>query len=279
MTHTTRPAAGLLLACLLPACLVLALPLPTAGAEPTDASHATLREFYPTGEFDYEVAGARSEAQVLFSRRAAAYLIAPAGADHLYLLLQRQRTISQVPRRVIQQKNGDVDLPATVAPQLVGNFTMDNGTVMIEAPSLRARLVPRGPLLGTHAGTAVLAHSPQYGLTMRAYRTNEAAMQALKGVTGARVEVLFGSWCPRCQQTMGNALRVERELASAGAGIVFEYRALPPPPAAWQDSRFLQAKVEALPTALLHVGDREVGRVAPADWKSFEVVMAKALKR
>lgn len=238
-------------------------------------AHRSFREFYPTGEFDLYVDGAKQPGEILFSRRAAAYLIAPEGSADCFLLMQRLKTVSAVPLDLMRHENGNVDLPQEARPKRVGRFSLALGGIRIESTALRGMLKSRPPLLGPQSGAEVLNHAPQYGLVMRKFRKNDAALTRLRGHKGARVEVLFGSWCPRCQQTLGSAMRVEQELA--GGAVKFLYHGLPRPPAAWKDERFVATHSKALPTAIVWVGKQEVGRIAPKDFRRFDQFLARIL--
>ena len=240
-------------------------------------AHRSFRDFYPTGEFDLYVEGVKQPGEILFSRRAAAYLVAPQGLDKCLLLMQRLKTVSAVPQDLMRQENGTVHLPQTAQPKRIGRFSLGRGGIKIESSALRGLLKNRPPLLGTHTGASVLTHAPQYGLVASKFRKNDAALAKARTHAGARVEVLFGSWCPRCQQTIGYALRVEKELA--GSAVAFQYRGLPRPPAAWKDERFVLTRAKALPTAIVWVGNREAGRIAPKDFGRFDQVLAGILVR
>ncbi len=251
--------------------LVLMGGLDASAREP----HRSFRDFYPTGEFDLYVEGVKRPDEILFSRRAAAYLITPEGSSDCLLLMQRHKTVSSVPQDLVRHENGNVDLPQEARPKRVGRFSLALGGIRIESSALRGILKKRPPLLGPQSGAALLAHAPQYGLVMRKFRKNDAALTRLRGHKGARVEVLFGSWCPRCQQVLGNAMRVEQELA--GGAVTFVYHGLPRPPGAWKEPRFVASRAKALPTAVVWVGEREVGRIAPKDFGKFDQVLARIL--
>lgn len=255
----------------LPAMLVVIVPADA------DEVHPRLRQFHATGEFDLLVDGVRTDAEILFSRRAAAYLLVPRDGQRMYLLLQRHRSVSTLPAGLIRRENGDVDLPRSAMPERAGRFEFRAGQIVIQASGFRALLAPREPLTGRKTAAEVLAHSPQYGLVMRAFRPKRETLARLRTRVKVQVDVLFGSWCPRCKQTLGNALRVERELQ--GSGVTFTYYALPKPPAAWKDARFLETRTKALPTAHVYVGGKAVGRVPPAGWSRFDVALDQALAR
>lgn len=257
----------------LPICLSLLLAF--AGTAVAERSHATLRGFYPTGEFDFVGAPEGKDVSILFSQRAAAYLLVPKGAESIYVLNQRQRTVSKVAARTIRRENGDVDLPESATPQAVGRFELKQGDIVVTAPDLRGRLTPRGPALGTLTAADLWAHSPQYGLVARAYRPDERALATLRAASGVEVEVVFGSWCPRCQQTIGNALRVQQEIGEKG--VVITFYGLPKPPAAWKHPRFVSSQAKALPTAVVKVGGAVRGRIGPSEWNRFDVALAKLL--
>lgn len=252
--------------------LVVGTPAGSEAREP----HGSLRGFYPTGEYDLVIGRTQVEAQLLFSQRAAAYLLKPAASERAYLLLQRKRTIATVPADWIREEDGDVHLPAGTEPKAVGRLSLDKDEIVLEAPSLQARLTPRAPLLGYNGLDAVLAHSPQYGLVMRGYSPDKDALARMKDATDVKVEVIFGSWCPRCQQTVGHVLEIERALDAQG--VAFTYYGLPKPPEAWKDARFVVSQAKALPTALVFVDDKLAGRIAPTEWRGFETRLARIVR-
>ena len=104
--------------------------------------------------------------------------------------------------------------------------------------------------------------------------TKEAIARALKNEPKTvKVRVFFGSWCPHCRTHIPFLLRVEDELR--GSHVTFEYIGLPRPPQAWQDPEVKRLKIGGVPTGVVYVGGKEVGRITGEGWNAPEVLLNK----
>lgn len=254
--------------CLVPLVLLgLAVPVGARGRSRT----ASLRHYHATGEYDVYVNGKTVKAEVLFSQRAATYVVALPGEKTALVLRQRSRSVGRVSSDALKRReDGYVELPTTAKVESLGRFRLSGPDVVISLTDLKARLKPRAALLKQHSGEQLLAHSPQYAMNQRSYRPSASVVQQLKATnTKAEVEVFFGSWCSRCQRLLGNMLRLEEALGN-NSSIKFSYYGLPAPPAAWQDARYRASGVKGLPTAVVKVNGRVRGRLAHGAWSAIE---------
>lgn len=252
--------------CLIPLVLLgLAVP---AGARGRSRG-ASLRHYHATGEYDVYVNGKTVEAEVLFSQRAATYVVALPGEKTALVLRQRSRSVGRVSSDALNRReDGYVELPATAKVESLGRFRLSGPDVVISLTDLKARLKPRAALRGQQSGDQLLAHSPQYA--MNKHRPSASAVQQLKASnTKAEVEVFFGSWCSRCQRLIGNMLRLEEALGK-DSSITFRYYGLPAPPAAWQDPHYRASGIKGLPTAVVKVNGSVRGRLAHGAWSRIE---------
>jgi len=180
--------------------------------------------------------------------------------------------------KVAKKKDGTVDLlaDAELAPQ--GPYTFGNdGVVRFKIDRHQVELRPRPPLLGSRSGAELKAHSADYTRRAQAYQPNPQAIAALRAMGPATVRVFFGSWCPHCRENVPHILKVEDALR--GSKIRFEYFGLPQEHLA-EVPQAKQWKVQGVPTGIVLVGGREVGRLyGNDDWRAPEVAIVGMLRR
>lgn len=240
-------------------------------AESRGRARYTTARYYATGKYDVirdkkKVDGA----EVLFSQRAASYIIVLPDDKEAVVLRQRSRRVGRVEvAKLKRRSDGYVELPRTATVSTVGRFVLGAGArVAVIGPTLALELRPRPPLLKHHTGEQLLKHSPQYGVQKRTYRPNAGAVAKLKSAKNVEVEVLFGSWCSRCSRLLGHMLKLEDELGKSG--ITFKYYGLPNPPAAWREPHYKKSGIHGLPTAVVRVNGRVRGRLAHGAWTRIE---------
>lgn len=254
---------------------VLSVPLPVEARGSSDRSGS---RFHATGEYDVSAPAIAGTPEVLFSRRAAAYVLSFAGHETAFLLRQRDRTVTAFPATaLVRDEHGLASLVPGTRGRRLGRFALAGNDVVIALEELRARLTPCAALLGSHDRAGVLAHSPQYATSMRAYRLDTATIDALRtSTTPVEVEVFFGSWCPRCQQLLGNMLAVDAALA--GTQVTFSYYGLPKPPAAWRESHYRTSGVRGLPGAVVRVYGRNRGVIDHRAWTRVEAQILSRIR-
>ena len=134
-------------------------------------------------------------------------------------------------------------------------------------------LAPNPPLLGLKTNADLKAHSPEYARKAQAYTPDLASLQALrKAPRPVTVRVYFGSWCPFCREHVPLLLKVEDQLGPAK--IHFEYFGMPHD---FNDPEMKRLDLKSVPTAIISVGGRQVGRMEAADWDVPEASLAKIL--
>ncbi len=279
MTHNRAfLRAAALLALALPA-LLAALPGVPARAQGTP-SDSVLRGFAPTGDYTLLVNGQADQgAQIYRSDSIPAYLIIGSALPSPVLLTPRDgmkvQTVSLL--KVAKKPDGTVDLLADAALTPQGKFQVTGERVTFTSQGKPASLVPRPPLVGLKKAAELKAHSPEYVRGASVYKPNPQMLAALrKQAQPVRVRVFFGSWCPHCKENLPHLLRVEDELK--GSKVQFEYFGLPKPPAAWQDPEVQRLNVKGVPTAVVYVNGKEIGRIVDSnDWTKPEASLNKVL--
>jgi thiol-disulfide isomerase/thioredoxin len=265
MTHT-RSLFRAALAVVLLAAAALHAQVPSDGV---------LRGFQPSGDYKLVIDGKTVSAEIFQNDKIPAILVLSSSLPSPVLLTPRAGTVETVNlMKVAKKQDGSVDLlaDATLAP--LGQFQMAGENVLFNYEGKRVSLNPKPPLTGLHKGAELKAHSPEYVRTAQSYKPDGPAIASLKKETRpVTVRVMFGSWCPHCRQHVPFILRVEDELKSSK--IKFEYFGLPRPPEAWQNPEVKKLNVKGVPTGIVYVNGREVGRIEGNGWNSPEVLLNK----
>jgi thiol-disulfide isomerase/thioredoxin len=261
-----RAVSGLLIA----AAVCAALPADAQGT-PSDS---VLRGFQQTGDFILLINGqADPKAQVYVNRSLPAYLILP-GTLTPILLTPRAGSVETVQMlKISKQKDGSLDLLADAVLKPQGKFTLAGERVDFSSEGRKMSLSPKPPLLGAKKAADLKLHSPDYVQTAKAYTPNAQSVAALKKqAKPVRVLVFFGSWCPHCKEVVPHLLRVEDEIK--GSKIQIDYRGVPRD---FKDPELQKLNISEVPTAVIYMNGKEIGRLVRNDWNNPEVVLSKVL--
>ena len=260
------------------ALLVAAVLVPSAVlAEP----HPELRDFLPSGHYVLHVDGKLApKAKIYHSKRAAAYLILDDAFEVGVLVMPRNGCVEAVDKDKVEGRDDDgLDVTRDAAPCGLGKFRLVGTDVVFRVKNKPARLKQKPPLLGTHWSSKVVEHSPEYGRAAKKYRPDAAKMKTLAATKKeARIQIFFGTWCTFCNRFLPNTFKVEEELKKTDAKVTFEFHGLPPPPAAWSTKEALQMRVRRLPTGLIFVDGKMVGRLEGNDWIKPEASLSRVLR-
>ena len=273
MTAPSRspfPHLGVLLA-------VLACSLAFAEEEPE--VHPTFQDFQATGQYVLYVKGkAVEDAEVFHSETAYAYLILAPSYEYGILILPRTGCVEKVKKEEVRKREDEgLDVVKAAQPCALGKFTLEGSDVVFKIGDDEVRLRLKPWLDGGARREQVIKHTPEYGRAAKAYRPDPATIELIKNAnTEARIQIFFGTWCTFCNRFIPHALKVEQELS--GTKLSFEYFGLPPPPAAWVCETATKMGITKLPTGIIFIGDKEVGRVIGTDWIRPEQSLVKHLR-
>ena len=253
-----------------PGLLLLLLAVPAlAQPAPQPAVDAVLKDFSRTGKFLLMVNGKPVPAYEIYqNENLPAYLILSPSLPSAVLLTAGTMQVETVPAaKIVRQKDGTVGLAADAQPKPQGQFKLEGNRVVFAADGRQGSLGPNPPLLGLRKAPALKNHSPEYIVTARGYKPNAQVLAALKKTPKpVKVKVFFGSWCPHCREHLPFLLRVEEELK--GAPIQFEYYGLPE--RFGNEPEAKKYRVDGVPTGIVFVDGKEVGRISRNDWASPE---------
>jgi len=262
--RSRRPAGGPLRA----AALVLGLLAATAGVAAAQGADAVLQNFVLTGDYVLLIDGKEAKgAEIYLSERVPAYLIVADQLASPALLLPREGAVRSVSFMKLAKRGGTIDVLADAELAFEGRFQLQGETIGFSVGGTKAALKPRPHLLGRQDLSAMLGYSPEYRRSAAAYSPDAKAVSALKSIgKPVKVRVYFGSWCSFCKQYVPKLLKVAEQLE--GSRVDFEFYGLPQgfagEPMAERDD------VSAVPTGIVYVGGKEVGRMRSQDWQRPE---------
>jgi len=253
----------------------LALPAAWPARAQKVPSDAVMKGFLPIGDYVLLVNGKQDKgAEIYQNSHIPAYLILATALPSPVLLTPGAGNVETVNlMKVAKQKDGSVDLLADAALAPQGKFQIQGETVAFTSEGRQASLSPNPPLLGLKKNADLKSHNPEYARTARGYNPNPAKIAALKEEPQpVTVRVFFGSWCPHCRQHVPLMLKVEDQLG--GSKIHFEYYGLPKD---FKDPEAKRMGIKGVPTAVVYVNGREVGRMESQDWVTPEATLSKLL--
>lgn len=254
--------------------VLLAAAAVVAGAQiPADS---VLQGFEPSGDLQVVIDGeVQPQAELFYANRARAYLVmAPELASPVLLELGSQQVGTVSLMKVVRRDGGGYDILADADIRPTGVFTVEGKGISFSVDEREVKLIQKPYLLGLKKLPDLLAHNPGYGVSARGYSPDGDALAKLRGLDGeVRVRVYFGSWCEYCKRHVPYVMRIEKELEDAG--IAFEYFGLDKPTVdagdPWPDG------VKEVPTAVVYVDGKEVGRVARNQWRAPELALSRLL--
>ena len=245
---------------------VLAVAFGLLAANPLAAQQVDgiLRDFQSTGDFILEVDGREARSAEIYRAEVPAFLIIADELSSPVLVLPAERAVQTVGfMKVLKRNDGSADILADAELASSGSFTVEGESISFTVDGKSVQVKPRPFLIGEQDLAGMLGHSPEYRRKAEAYRPDAAAVAALKKTAApVRVRVYFGTWCPFCSQYVPKMLKVAEQLAGE---VDFEFYGLPQgfadEPAAKRD------EVHGVPTGIVYVGGREVGRLRSQDWQ------------
>ncbi len=248
-----------------------------AGRLAAQGADAVLRGFEPSGDWALEVDGkALPKARIYDSTRAQALLLMTAELPSPVLIDRATRGVATLDlMKVSQRTDGAIDLLADAVLAPSGTIEVRNSTdASFTVAGKQVVLKPKPWMLGSQRGAVLLEGDAGYRWRANRYEPDASAISTLRGEKrDVRVITFFGSWCPHCKQHLPFLLKTEQRLADAR--IRFEYYGLPS--SIRSDAEAQKWNVNGVPTAILLIDGKEVGRIPDGSWGSPEVALALML--
>ncbi len=251
------------------AAVVLALAVVFAVPAAAQQADAVLRDFRPSGDYVVVIGGQEApKAELYQSDVVPGFLIVASQLASPTLVLPREQSVQTVSfMKLLKRPDGAIDILADAELTPVGGFRIEDEQVVFAVDGQQVALRQRPFLLGTQRLDDMLGYSPDYRRKAAAYTPDRGQVSALKAAgKPVKVRVYFGSWCGFCKEYVPKMLSVAQQLE--GSNVAFEFYGLPEgfgeEPAAKRDD------VHSVPTGIVFVGGKEVGRLEARDWTDPE---------
>ena len=259
---------------LLRAGLVLAAIALTSSLLADVPADAVLQGFEPNGDFLLEIDGTTAtDAEMFYADKAQAYLILSRTLGSPVVVTLRGGSVEQVHlMKVARRDNGTVDILADADLRSMGRYSVDGTAVAFTIDGKAVKLKQKPDIVGEHTLTSLIETNPGYGRSASAYSPDDNALNALRSdAKDVRVRVYFGSWCSVCKRHLPSMLKVQEVLGS-DAAIAFEYVGLAKPGG---DAPPWPKGIVGVPTAVVFVGEKEVGRLTAEQWRAPEIALQR----
>ena len=247
-----------------------ALLLALAAVAPSGAASPAYKDFERMGDYILEVGGeVHAGAEMYSSHSVRAILVVSSKLPTPVLLWPGNGSVDAVNLMgMAKRDNGHIDLLPNAVVGSYGSFELRDGTdVAFTAKGVEAVVKPKPALLGFQGLEGLTSHSPEYRVRADTYSPEDESLEALRGLSKeVRVQVYFGSWCPACGQMVPRIMKVAENLA--GSKVKVEFYGLPRE--IGTDPRAKRYNVKSVPTGVVYVDGKEVGRITGNEWRSPE---------
>lgn len=241
---------------------------------PTDAKQTG---FELIDDYYLEVNGQPSrEASLYASRQTSAILVVSKDLPAPALLWPGSRTVESLQMlKVFRGPNGTAEVLANPVIAKHQPFEVRGGEVTFFQEGVAAALKPKPPLIGLYDASQMLESSRVYAQRAAEYEPAVELVEALRTESRAvRVRVFFGTWCPACGQMVPRMIKVAEQLGE-GSKIDVEFYGLPRRFSGEPEATRLG--IESVPTGVVFVDGREVGRISGNSWRSPERTLSSML--
>jgi thiol-disulfide isomerase/thioredoxin len=258
--------------------------LAAAGAAPAAAQPVPdpmFQGFEPIGTFAVLVDGETVPgARVYQSDRARAILVMNAGLQQPILFNLRSRQTARVPiMSLAQRQDGSMDILADARLAPAGSFAVSADGATAELDGKTVALRQRESLTGHRRAEELIEYDPTYARGADDYSPNENLLAELRGRhedggQGIRVEVFFNSKCGVCKQMVPRIIKVDRVLEDSV--VEFDYYGVPD---SYEDPLMDEKDVDGVPTGIVYVDGKEVGRIVGGEWKVPELAIKNTISQ
>lgn len=272
MTHRFQ-TRNVLAAALVAGVTLAAAAVPLA-AQP--APDPLFQGFEPVGDFALSIAGEEVPgAEIYQSERARAILVITSQLDTPVLVNLRSRRAETVGFMSLAKRgDGSIDVLADAPIQPLATLNMDAEGVSFSYQGKSVALSTRESLTGRQTAKALTEYDPSYDRGARSYEPNRSLVAELEKLSEpVRVQVFFNSKCGVCKQMVPRIIKLDRVLD--GSSIAFDYYGVPDSYSG--DAEMEKKDVHGVPTGIVYVGGREVGRIVGNDWRVPELAIKNVL--
>jgi thiol-disulfide isomerase/thioredoxin len=143
----------------------------------------------------------------------------------------------------------------------------DGANLTLDRDGISITLVPSPPVLGDRTLDELVQALPDYRRDAAAYTPQGATVDKLRQLEQpAELVVYFGSWCSHCAQLVPKMIRILQDAKAPQLRVRFHGL----PPNGERDPEADAERIDALPTAIVRRGGKEIGRMVEAAWDTPE---------
>ena len=270
--RTPRRAGLAVLALAITFALVATLALP-ALAQPTP--DPMFRDFEPVGQFALEIDGTPDpKAEIYQSERARAILVITPQLDQPLMFNLRSRQVERVGFMSLAKREDDTyDILADADITPVTTFSVSESGASVNLDGKTLALTPRESLTGPHKASELTEYDPAYARGAAAYTPNDQLLASLKQeAKDVRVQVFFNSKCHVCKQMVPRIIKLDSVLDDSV--VHFDYYGVPD---TFKDPLMKEKGIDGVPTGIVYVNGKEVGRIIGGEWKIPELAIKNTL--
>lgn len=264
-----KPVAAAVLAAL---ALVAAVPL---AAQP--APDPMFQGFAPVGTFSVSVDGkAVPGAEVYQSERARAILVIAPGLDTPVMINLRSRRAESVGfMSLAKRQDGSIDVLAEAPIQPLAALNVNGASVAFPYKGKTVELSPRESLTGPQTAQALTEYDPAYARGAASYEPNQGLVAELEKLgKPVRIQVFFNSKCHVCKEMVPRIIKLDRTVDDAK--VAFDYYGVPD---SYTDPVMEKNDVHGVPTGIVYVDGKEVGRIVGGEWRVPELAIKNVVSQ
>lgn len=236
-----------------------------------------ISDFEPVGFMAKLDGQTLADAEVFQSKAAGSFLILGADLPAPVMVKIRDGQVQTVDlMKVNRRDDGTVELlpNATLTPQGAFQVTADRSGIQFKVEGRQGELLEKPPLLGSQDVDRLTEHSPEYRRSADSYMPSDPIVNKLKEQSNeVQVKVYFGSWCGACKQMVPRIMKVAEQLA--GSNINFDFYGLPR--GITSDPEATRVDIHAVPTGVIYLDGKEIGRIEGSGWKVPELAINNLL--
>lgn len=258
----------------LAATLVLLAAAAPAAAQTPDPM---FQGFEPVGSFALTVDGQGVPgAEIYQSERARAILVLSSHLEAPVLVNLRSRRAETVGfMSLAKRPDGSIDVLADAPIQPLAALEVGGDGVSFPYQGKTVALTNRESLTGRQSAEALTDYDPSYAREAEAYQPNRSLVAELeKEKTPVRVQVFFNSKCGVCKQMVPRIIKLDQTLD--GSKIAFDYYGVPD---SYKDPELEKKDVHGVPTGIVYVNGKEVGRIVGNEWRVPELAIKNVLNQ
>ena len=228
--------------------------------------------------YEIELDGKEVEdSEVFQSRTTGSFLVMTSQLSAPVLIKLREARVETLNlMKVNRTADGTVELlpGSTLEVQAPFTLTADRRALEFNVDGKQGLLRERPPLLGHQNVAGLEEHSPEYRVKADAYSPSDPIVAKLRDQSDeVTVRVFFGSWCSHCKQMVPRIMKVAEQLE--GSKITFDFYGMPP--FSTPDAYAQESGINSVPTGVILLQGKEIGRISGSGWKVPELAINNLL--